>query len=86
MESEASQALISFDLGESPLRPLTLRETRVNGFLIIGKSVPGDWWADRSRGPIGVPCREVLVAVLRLSVSACESGVVYPWGDQCCDV
>ncbi len=86
VESEANQALISFGLGESPLRPLTLRETRVNGFLIISKSVLRDWQADRSRGAVGVPCRELLVVVVCPSVSTGESGAIYPRGDQRRDV
>ncbi len=51
MESEPNQALISLGLGESPLRPLTLREAIVRGFSIIWKPIPGGWLADRSRGP-----------------------------------
>jgi len=86
VESEASHALISFSLGKLPLKPLMLRETRVNGFSIISKSVLGGWWVDRSQGPVSVPCRELLVFVICLPVSAGESGVVYPRGDQCHDV
>ncbi len=84
--SEASHALISFDLGDSPLNPLTLRETKVKGFLVISNVVPGGWRADRSWGSDGVPCQELLVIVVRLSVGIGEGGAACPWGDQRHDV
>ncbi len=85
-ESKASHALISFSLGESPLKPLTLREANVKGLSNISKAVPGGWRADRSRCSDGVPCQVLLVTVIRLSVRAGECVVVYPRGDQRHDV
>ncbi len=76
--SEANQALTSFDLDKSPLRPLTLREAKVSGFSIISESVLGGWWADQSRGPGGATGRGFLVAILRLSFDAAASDVVRP--------
>jgi hypothetical protein len=68
--------LISFGLGESPLSPLTLRETRINDFSIIHESVSSGWLADRSKGLVGVPRRGLLVAFVRPLVCAGGSGTV----------
>jgi len=42
-ESEAIQAFTFFGLCKPFLRPLTLREATVNGFLVIAEAIPGGW-------------------------------------------
>lgn len=75
VESEPNQALISLGLGESPLRPLTLREAIVRGFSIIWKPVPGGWLADRSLGPFIINKRQ-FVLFLGLLLFDLEGGVI----------
>lgn len=77
MGSKANQVFISLGLVGPPLRPLTLREARVNGLSVICQSVSGSRLANRSRSPIGVPCQGLLFALVRCLVLA--GGTITMW-------
>ncbi len=78
--SEASQALISFGLGESSLRPWTLREAKVIGFSIIGETISSGWLVDRSQGLVGGARWGILSATIHLSFLAEANGAIHPQG------